>query len=99
MPDLFDAAIARDEALAAVLKEPWSSVALRALHGLPSGDYTGEDIRLRLIEEVGAPHHHNAWGALIMNAVRSGLLVAIGTYRHMKTTKSHGRKTPVYYKG
>ena len=89
---------ARDRALARVSGHSgeWMPRAMIALEWLPAGQLTGEDIRLRLIHQVGAPHHHNAWGALIRHGIKGGLLVATGEYRKMITLKSHARKTPVY---
>jgi hypothetical protein len=53
-------------------------------------------VRQLVSRSVGGPHHHNAWGALVMHMVRTGRLVATGEYRPMKDVKSHARKTPVY---
>ena len=100
-----DAAIkARDRALKSVAdnSEDWMEKALEALKYLSTRrEWTGEDIRLLISKPgiVGAPHHHNAWGALINTAVRRKLIVATGRYESMKTTKSHARKTPVYRVG
>jgi hypothetical protein len=59
---------------------------------------TSEDLRLYLTERgLRKPRHHNAWGSLTGVLVRRKWLVHSGTYRHMKTVKSHARKTPVYY--
>ncbi len=58
---------------------------------------TGEDIRLELTKlGLLAPHHHNAWGALIMKLVRSERLLGTNEYVSMKDPKSHARRTRVY---
>lgn len=66
---------------------------------LPVGEYTGEDIRFRLAEKDIAPKHPNAWGALIMSAVRSKILRDSGKTTKMKARSSHARKTTIYVKG
>ncbi len=98
--DLF-ARAARDEALERVLEpnEDWQTRCLAAIQRLTwAHDFTGEDLRLHLIETVGRPHHHNAWGALVRNAVSQDLIRATGLWRPMRTKRSHTRRTPVYYR-
>jgi len=105
MSDLFgdnqdEAKKARDAALSRVASNSgaWRANALAALSLLDRG-YTGtaEDIRIRLgMKGLKAPHHHNAWGELIKTAIKVGKIVPTGQRRHMKTTKSHARQTPVY---
>lgn len=56
---------------------------------------TGEDLRKKLTR-LRRPGHPNAWGALIMQAVRKGLLIPTGRYLPMKDKSSHARKTPEY---
>lgn len=56
---------------------------------------TGEDIRKYVVERVGSPHHHNAWGGLIMGLVKRKRLVEVGRIK-MRDPRSHARKTPVY---
>ncbi|MFZ0270967.1 MAG: hypothetical protein WAL34_03870 [Acidobacteriaceae bacterium] len=56
----------------------------------------GEDIRRMLLPHVGHPGSPNAWGALIRRAIKKGLIVATGEYRHMKEKRSHARRTMVY---
>lgn len=98
MIDLFAAAAKRDEELARVLDnaQPWSDRAAAEIKKLKNWTGTAEDLRhaLRLI--VGEPHHHNAWGGLIMGAVKRRDLIKTGEHRNMKDAKSHARKTPVY---
>ena len=57
---------------------------------------TGEKLRMMIEPVVGAPHHHNAWGAAISLAVKKGYAEATGEYAAMRGPKSHARKTPVY---
>ncbi|MBZ5673694.1 MAG: hypothetical protein LAP61_05550 [Acidobacteriia bacterium] len=58
--------------------------------------FTGETIRLMLAPMVGQPGSPNAWGSLIMHAVRKKLIEPTGQYVSMKLERSHARKTPVY---
>ena len=59
--------------------------------------FTGEELRLRLLDNsCPAPHHHNAWGAFIMQATRLGIIRPTGQFRNMATPKSHARATRVY---
>jgi len=75
----------------------WMDQALSAMRFLSKRrQWTGEDIRLTLEMTVGSPHHHNAWGSLILRAIRDKLIIPTGRYVPMKTGKSHARKTPVY---
>ena len=97
--DLFEAKQARDEALKRVENNSgdWLGKALREIGLLPGGrEMIGEDIRIAIHEKVGAPHHHNAWGAVIKSAVSRKLLIPTDKYRHMKTKKSHARASRVY---
>ena len=104
MSDLFDAdesaKLARDAALRRVADNggPWHGRALSALVLLKGYEGTFEDIRLTLIRKgLPNPHHHNAWGALSKAAEDQHILVPTGKFRHMQTTKSHARRTAVYY--
>jgi hypothetical protein len=99
-PDLFDAISARDAALDRVADNAggFMSDALAAIRHLPPGRMTGEDIRKALTDLDIAPHHHNAWGALIMAAVRGKLLTPTNDFTHMRGGRSHGRMTRIYEK-
>ena len=57
--------------------------AVAGIECLPSGLYTGEDIRLHLTRQCIIPHHHNAWGALISTALKRNLLRDTGKVEHM----------------
>ena len=95
--DMFGAKVARDDALKRVADNAgdWMQRSLVAIT-LLRGEYTGEDIRLIVSEQVGNPHHHNAWGSLIKIAIKHKLIRSTGKHRHMRTKKSHARQTPVY---
>ncbi len=56
---------------------------------------TGEDLR-KLVPEQVVPHHHNAWGALILDAARKGLISRTGERRRMSERSSHARGTDVW---
>jgi len=98
--DLFGAKQARDSALDQVSGNTgeWMHKALFAISIIDTEfELTGEDIRLRIADRVGNPHHHNAWGALIKAAIKQKLITPTGKQRAMQTVKSHARSTPVYY--
>lgn len=90
----------RDEALDRVATNAgdWMPAALQVLARRPCpGDFTGEELRLHLVAAgCPEPHHCNAWGALINQAVRLKIIRATGRYRKMKLPRSHARATPVY---
>jgi len=103
--DLFEADSAeslRDKGLLTVYQnaKPWFDAAFKALLEMRSDPclptFTGEDLRLQIERKIGNPHHPNAWGALIMKAVRRGVIINTGKYVPMKTPRSHGCKKPVY---
>lgn len=56
---------------------------------------TGEDIRFFVKERIGEPHHHNAWGGLIMGLVKRKRLVLVEWVK-MRDPRSHARMTPRY---
>lgn len=88
----------RDAALNRVASNSGEFVdrALAAIQSLPRGDYIGEEIRNKLIEQGIKPHHPNAWGALINTAQRRGYIKKNGKWRSMQGPKSHARATPEY---
>ena len=101
MNDLFTAGeTARDAALedVAANAKAWMADALVLIQSMEHRGFTvtGEDVSVFVAAELGPPHHPNANGALIMNAVRKKILKATGEYRPMKKRQSHARKTPVY---
>ena len=104
MSDLFEnnssAKMERDRALAIVRANggDWHAKATVALTLIDNGwTGTAEDIRIRLVMKgLEKPHHHNAWGAWVRAMVTAKRLVPTGEFRHMKTNKSHARRTSVY---
>lgn len=95
---------ARDEALERVTQNnsDWVQEALAFVETkIPYGWVgTGEDIRF-LLNKAGfkRPHHHNAYGCMIMHAVRTRKLIKkTGKYRAMIDLSSHGRSTAEYRK-
>lgn len=60
-------------------------------------EFTGEDIREWLVSaHVIQPQHANAWGALILTAVRRKIIVGTDRYVPMKLKTSRARKNQVY---
>lgn len=92
----------RDRALGTISANagPWLLQGILAIRSIkPGWCGTGEDIRLELARRgLSAPHHHNAWGALIKRAQEKRLIRKTGRSAHMRTKKSHARLTPVYVK-
>lgn len=100
--DLFSGRWARDAALAQVeaAAETWFTQAMAALRGMGAAvnhvEVTGEDIRHWITKRIGPPHHHNTFGALVMQAVRARVIEPTGRYVHMRDERSHARRTPIY---
>jgi len=103
MSDLFgdfeqDAKQARDYAIRKVRENggSWHSRALLALNLIPGFVGTGEEIRIRLqLRGLAPPHHHNAWGAMILDAIEQGKIRRTGARTWMRTRKSHKRATDI----
>jgi hypothetical protein len=96
---------ARDEALERVADNsgPWINAAFGAAvrrgqeQEQGAATFTGEQLRLMLLDAgLPPPHHHNAWGALINKLVRSGVIQPTGDRTRMKTERSHARSTGIY---
>jgi hypothetical protein len=100
MRDLFDYAgssLLKQRALTQVGRPKFISDGLLFIEQLPvGGEYSGEDIRRLAIAEDIVPHHHNAWGALISQAIRRRLLKVTGKRKPLTAVKGHARKTDVY---
>lgn len=62
----------------------------------PTREFTGEDIRSFITQSEIEPAHSNAFGALIMTAIKRKIIVPTGAYTSMKSSSSHARKTAVY---
>ena len=76
--------------------EDWKALARRVVRTMRGREVTGEDIRLRCLELDIAPHHHNAWGALVSSLVKQGWLVPTGRWVPMRGEKSNARQTQTY---
>ncbi|HLL28528.1 MAG TPA: hypothetical protein VKT73_12870 [Xanthobacteraceae bacterium] len=89
---------ARNQATSAIaaVNSNFIKLALPLIEGLSaSWSGTAEDIRVMLTDVGVKPNHHNAWGSLILTAVKRGLLHKVG-YGQMKIKSSHARTTPLY---
>lgn len=93
-------AAARDAGVARVAGNAGDFMAKASaiVEALPSGEWTGEQIRARVLAHCLEPHHPNGWGALILAAVKRGVLVHTGRSTAMAAVKSHARRTPIYSK-
>jgi hypothetical protein len=90
---------ARDAALRRIRERggDWRDRAMAALVLIDGFTGTAEDIRIRLLMKgLDKPHHHNAWGEFSKAAIKLKRFLPTGQRRHMRTTKSHARLTPVY---
>lgn len=77
--------------------EDFGDNVVRYVASIPLGTLcTGESIRLGCLEQGIAPHHHNAWGAVINRCIRAGLLTETGRFLRMKSRSSHARRNPEY---
>ena len=68
----------------------------RVLPNIQSGEATGEDIKIALLEQIEKPENPNAWGALIRKARHRNLLIPTGRFTRCRLPKSHARQTPIY---
>lgn len=90
---------ARDEALNRVALHAGSEfmkAGLFAISNIKGEDVTGEAVRVILIGQGIKPHHPNAWGSLVRQAIKLGLLIETGLYTKMTDVRSHARKTQIY---
>lgn len=91
----------RDQALEQVESnaEDWFSLAMITLANevrwLPA-EFSGEDIRTVIKQQIGEPSNLNAWGALIMRAVRNKLIEPTGKLVQSTNRKSHARALRTY---
>lgn len=76
----------------------WHDRAIDVIRNMPTGEFMGEDIHRQVEVTIGDPHHPNAYGALIMTAIRWGLIVKTGEYRKCSRPSAHARTNPVYFK-
>lgn len=90
---------ARDQALERVAVHAgteFMKAGLMAIALIKGEDVTGEAIRVILIGKGIRPHHPNAWGALVQQALKLGLILETGLYTKMTDVRSHARKTQIY---
>jgi len=92
--------VLRDEGIEQVEdnSRSWQERAFDVVQSIPSGILMGEDIHRKVASSIGEPHHPNSYGALIMRAIKSGLLVKTGEYKHSSRPSAHARVNPVYLK-
>ena len=78
--------------------QEWAAKALELIGTLRRypGGFTGEAFRIAIENQIGPIPHPNLMGAVIMRAVKTGLIKKSGRYAPMKTPKSHARETAVY---
>ena len=78
--------------------DPWGDQALAVIDRV-SLDWEGlfEELRPRVIAEVGAPHHPNAWGALTRTCRLRRVLVPTGVWRQSReVVTNNARMAQVY---
>jgi hypothetical protein len=92
------AIVARDKGIAKVSEgsPTWIELAHKTIPLYPESTATGEDLKVFLRERIGDPRHHNAYGAMVMGAVRKGILIGTGEFPTMKLKKSHARRNQLY---
>jgi hypothetical protein len=92
--DLLASIEAREEGLRRVTREEFQRIGMDTIMSLPRG-WTGDaqDIRVRVPVR---PHHYNAWGALILRAVRSGYLQSTGDTTPGRLVSTHAHRNPVW---
>ena len=93
---------ARDRALKRVANnnQGWLASALDFCENTPSlrslKEFTGEELRIVIAPHVGHPRSPHAWGLVARYLMERGVIVPTGKWIHMRTEKSHSRKTPSY---
>lgn len=97
----FEDALAQRETVLEEVAEnnaKWMAQARAAVENLPvATEGIGEDFRAKLMASgLPEPKHPNAWGALFNILARTGVLVATGEMRPMKSKASNARKSVVY---
>jgi len=100
-PTLFDQPTAealRDAGIASVTKneKTWLEDAHALIARYPTDEANAEELRTWVEDRLGAPHHVNAYGGMIMSAVRKGLLKNTGVYTVGKRPSGHGRRVANY---
>lgn len=95
-----DEAIARrDQGIERVDRAPWKDRAFAALVRVArhQRELTADDVRA--VDGLEDPHHPNAWGAVFMRAVRTGVIVNTGRTVNSDRPDAHRRRIPVYGSG
>lgn len=93
---------ARDRALKRVESNNtgWLAEALRFCETSPAlrsmREFTGEDLRVAIAPHIGHPRSPHAWGLVTRYLMERQVIVPTGSYKHMRTEKSHARLTRVY---
>ncbi|MPZ57581.1 MAG: hypothetical protein GEU91_13995 [Rhizobiales bacterium] len=101
MTDLFafaDAKSRRDAGMAQA-EQHGSSFAWRAYHAIEALAFNQPTVHVDdvLRQGVREPHHSNAWGAVWMRAIRSGLIERTSETRPCtRDPKKHAHRYPVY---
>ncbi len=78
--------------------DPWGDQAVAVIAQVPL-DWEGlfEELRPRVIAEVGAPHHPNAWGALTRTSRLRRVLFPTGVWRQSQMmVTNNARMAQVY---
>jgi hypothetical protein len=99
MNTLFDTPeAARDQGIQQVSMNnlTWLEEAHKLIPKYPNDTATGEELRVWVEAQIGAPDHVNVAGAFVRGAIRKGLLESTGVYVKMKRVESHARVNPLY---
>lgn len=78
--------------------DPWGDQALGIIERVSLG-WVGllEELRPKIIAEIGAPIHPNAWGALARTCRTRRVLFPTGEWRNSQTVATNNARTaPVY---
>lgn len=98
--DLFNqpAIVAREKGINKVSEgsSTWIELAHKTIHLYPENMATGEDLKVFLEKRIGGPHHFNVYGAMIIGAIRKGILIGTGEFPTMKLKSSHARRNQLY---
>jgi len=88
----------RDRGINKVMKneQTWAEHAHAAIARYPQDTANAEELRAWVEQQVGAPSHCNAYGGMVMAAVRKGLLTNLNNYVIGKNPAGHGRRIATY---
>jgi hypothetical protein len=88
----------RDQGISSVTRneKSWLEAAHALIARYPTNEANAEELRVWVEERIGGPAHVNAYGAMIMSAVRKGLLKNTGIYTVGKRPSGHGRRVANY---